>query len=145
MQDVQQLFVQVEAVPQLRADLEQSGFKLYVIDAPKNAKEFISLVGGIFPLNPPLSKKSIHWDAFADSLGGGLIDCSDSKIALIINDATAFRDANELRLSMPEFEIAMHCLLKESKLATDEKQRLGQRDACIRVVVGIDERRDSDK
>lgn len=70
--------------PALRAQLEQSGYAVFVLPpaAAENRRAFFDAVRATLPLNPPL--RSDNWDAFSDSLFQGLVDHPAERIAILI-------------------------------------------------------------
>jgi hypothetical protein len=128
----QKPFVSRGVINDLCAELASRGFTLFSIDKPKDAQHFFILAKAAFPFNPAISGR-VHWDAFADSLWGGLVEHPAGKLALVICDATAFRET-----SGRDFGIAMECLLDAASQVEAEKRNNGDEQAEIRVLVGID-------
>lgn len=113
------------------AELESHGFTLFVIDRPMDTQEFFAQAKAAFPFDPTISG-DVHWDAFADSLWGGLDACQYWKIAIVIQDATAFRKARRR-----DYDIAITCLTEVAKDVEAEKHVNGHEEAEIVVLVGI--------
>lgn len=111
--------------------LEQHGFKIFSIGTVDDAEAFFDQVKDAFPLDPAISGK-VNWDAFADSLWGGLDACDESKIALVIGDATEFSETNDRG-----FNMAINCLADAASEVEAEKQSGGDENAEIVVVIGV--------
>jgi hypothetical protein len=113
------------------SQLKALAFKLYCIRSPIDSKDFFEQVRSAYPLDPAISG-DVNWDAFADSIWGGLDACPDLKIALVINDVTVFRESN-----YQEFEVALDCLQTAATEVEAEKRNRGQNEAEIIIVIGI--------
>ncbi|REJ97818.1 MAG: hypothetical protein DWQ34_00990 [Planctomycetota bacterium] len=112
-------------------ELESQGFQLFSIEKPADAADFFLQVKAKYPLDPEISGK-VHWDAFADSLWGGLDARSEPKLALVIQDASEFSHA-----SPRDYEIALSCMSDAAKEVEAEKRKEGHENAMIVLVVGV--------
>lgn len=113
-------------------DYKSNGFTVYSISKAIDSEQFFRHARVEFPLDPPISG-NVHWDAFADSIWGGLDGCIDSKIVLVIEDATEFAQK-----SPGDFGIAIDCMTTAAQEVETEKRSEGNADAQIRIVVGVD-------
>jgi hypothetical protein len=118
-------------VSSLCNELESNGFKLFSIGSPTDAPEFFAQAKNEYPLDPKISG-DVHWDAFSDSLWGGLDACSESKIALVIRDATVFSEG-----CPKDYDIALDCMSDAAREVEAEKQNEGMEKAEIVLVVGV--------
>lgn len=77
-------FVRRESLEILRASLKKKGFRIFQMDGDnvKDAKSFFKKIVNVFPQDPPLSGKC-NWDAFTDSLWGGLDEIAQERVAFI--------------------------------------------------------------
>lgn len=123
-------FVPKHTIEDFCAAMQSDGFVLYVLDSVADAQSFFIEAKRTFPLDPPISGK-VHWDAFSDSLWGGLDACKSSKIALVVRDADVFRLSDKAG-----FETALECMLDAGKEVEAEKRSEGKDDAEIVVVLG---------
>jgi len=114
------------------SELSDQQFTVYSIERPLNAVDFFAQAKKRFPLDPPISG-AVHWDAFADSISGGLDANPKSRIALVIQDATPFQVSHK-----PDFEMALECLCEAAKEVEGLKRDDGHEDASIVIVVGVD-------
>lgn len=113
------------------ADLESDGFRLFIIGKVHSSQEFFKQAKTAFPLDPAISG-NIHWDAFADSLWGGLDACVESKIALIIRDLSEFKKTNQ-----QDYKIALSCMTDAAKEVEAEKHIEGFNETEILVLIGM--------
>jgi hypothetical protein len=97
-----------------------------------NSDDWFNQAKDAFPLDPPISGR-VNWDAFADSLWGGLDACNQSKIALVIEDAVEFAAG-----SPREYNVALECLFESATEVESEKRKGGNDDAEIVVVIGAE-------
>jgi hypothetical protein len=75
----------------LARELANAGWRVYVLPADiRSEGDFVEGVIGTVPLDPPLQGRDRtgvgrrwNWDALNDSLGGGLIELPETRIALI--------------------------------------------------------------
>ena len=67
-----------------RRFLEQNGFRVFELDGQnvRDAQSFFDESLKLFPFDPPLSGR-LHWDAFQDSLWGGLADLGERHVAIV--------------------------------------------------------------
>jgi hypothetical protein len=114
------------------AELAAQGFTLFAIDKPSDTSGFFSLVKSAFPLDPPISGR-IHWDAFDDSLWGGLDEVESGKVALVVRDAVSFRTSN-----YEDFQLAIEIIERVASEVQQEKRNEGDPAAEILVIVGVD-------
>lgn len=112
--------------------MESEGFTVFLVETASDAQSFFTQAKKAFPLDPPISGR-VHWDAFSDSLWGGLDACKESRVALVVRDITGFRESNK-----QEYEIAISCLTNTATEVEAEKKSEGYDNAEIVVVVGID-------
>lgn len=110
--------------------MRSDGFVVFVMESVDNAQSFFREAKQAFPLDPLISG-NVHWDAFADSLWGGLDASKSSKIALVLRDAGVFR-----HLDKPGYETAVECMLDAAKEVETEKKSEGIVDAEIVIVLG---------
>lgn len=112
--------------------LLEQGFTLYTIDKPLTPVEFFSEAREKFPLDPLLSGR-VHWDAFVDSIAGGLDASPSSKIGLVVRDASTFK-----RSFGYDFQVAIDSMSEAAEETESLKREDGDEEATIFVVVGID-------
>jgi hypothetical protein len=77
-------FVRQESLEILRDSLGKKGFRVFQMDGTdvKDARSFFKKIVNVFPQDPPLSGKC-NWDAFTDSLWGGLDELAQERVAFI--------------------------------------------------------------
>jgi hypothetical protein len=120
-------------IPSLCTTLQARGFRLFSIGKPTDSHDFFRQAKAAYPFDPDISG-NVHWDAFADSLWGGLDACAESRIALIIQDATEFAEN-----SAGDYKLALSCLADAATGVETDKRAGGDEHAEIIIVVGLQE------
>jgi len=120
------------ALDTVQIDLKTRGFAVHAIGKVTNSEDLFNQAKEAFPLDPPISGR-VNWDAFADSLWGGLDACNQSKIALVIEDAVEFAADNPR-----EYDLALECLVESANEVESEKRKEGKEAAEIVVVIGVE-------
>lgn len=77
-------FVSQESLEILITSLKKKGYHILKMDGEnvKDAKSFFKEIVNVFPQDPPLSGQC-NWDAFTDSLWGGLDEIAQERVAFI--------------------------------------------------------------
>ncbi|MAT38747.1 MAG: hypothetical protein CL946_04005 [Ectothiorhodospiraceae bacterium] len=120
----------IEAVEQLCRELTSQGYSVFEVGKPTDERDFLQQARLKYPLDPPISG-NVHWDAFADSIWGGLDACCSPKIVLVV------RDASDLRRNNPsEFALAIDSMLEAMEGVEAEKHEAGEEEASMLLVVG---------
>ncbi len=99
-------FISNESLKMLRASLQKKGFNIFELDGDnvKDAKSFFKKIVNVFPQDPPLSGKC-NWDAFTDSLWGGLDELAQERVAFIWTKVEEM-----FEYGIPDLFIALDCL-----------------------------------
>lgn len=81
-------YLNEKVIDKLKEYLIQQGFEIYELNGKKinDAKSFFKAIINILPLDPPLSE-SVNYDAFVDSVWGGLDELGKERVALIWNNS----------------------------------------------------------
>jgi len=76
--------IDVECLPKLRQMLDSEGFHVVQLDGEyiSDACTFYEQATRILPLDPPIVG-AVNWDAFVDSVWGGLDDLGEQKVAVV--------------------------------------------------------------
>jgi hypothetical protein len=70
------------------AGLRADGWRVFVLpDGVDTAARFVDAVVSTFPLDPPLTPTTDSWNALDDSLGNGLLDIPERRIAILWPDS----------------------------------------------------------
>ena len=80
--------VNQESLEFLKRFLSQNSFRIFELDEHdiKDAQSFFIRSVSLFPQDPPLSGR-VNWDAFLDSLRGGLDQLGEKRVAFVWTDA----------------------------------------------------------
>jgi hypothetical protein len=97
--------INTSCLSEVREFLRQNGFHLFELDGEqvRDAASFFHAVVRSLPLDPPLSG-SVNWDAFIDSVWGGLDDLGEERVALVWIAAERM-----LEKGLPDLLIAVDC------------------------------------
>ena len=89
----------------LLLELEKNKYKIYIIDGISivDARSFFQAIVGVLPQDPPLSG-TVNFDAFLDSLWGGLDSLGIKKVAFVWTKAEML-----LRNSPKNFKTIIDC------------------------------------
>jgi hypothetical protein len=90
-------------VTALADDLGNQGWRVFVLGPTKDKATFIADAAARLPLAPAV--RTANWDAFADSLGGGLMKLEDDAIAIVMEHADGL-----LQGDPPAFSTALSIL-----------------------------------
>lgn len=114
-----------DQISDVRSALTAAEFKVYRLSGITSVEDFFLHVRDDLPMAPPISGQ-VHWDAFSDSLWGGLDETGDERIAifwenadqLLMKDSESFQIAIEIfshvasSLANPQFNADKLPLLK---------------------------------
>ena len=107
--------VSVQYLDELRGSLQHDNYRVFELDGKtiEDPESFFQEVKRVLPLDPPLSGS---WDAFADSLWGGIDKLASPRIAIIWKDSERMVGA-----ALSDFLTAIDCLLQVARnVATQE-------------------------
>lgn len=121
----------VEEAAARKDEYASVGYRVFSIGNPSDSSEFFRAAKEQLPLDPPLSGK-INWDAFKDSIYGGLDAACDEKMAIVFDDASQFREIDRIG-----FEVACECLLESAREVEEDKIADGKMDTNVVVLVGV--------
>ncbi len=104
--------VNFQSVSKVKSFLSQRGFYIFELDGEhvKDAQSFFREAVNLFPQDPQLSG-SVNWDAFLDSLWGGLDKLGKGRVAFIWTKVEKM-----LVHGLPDLLVAVECF---SQLASD--------------------------
>jgi len=71
----------------LTASLCDAGWRVFLLGRATDKEGFFAQAAASLPLDPPV--QSPNWDAFNDSLGGGIIKRGEPAVAVVWEDANA--------------------------------------------------------
>jgi len=108
------------------------GFRFFSSGTCSDAQSFFSNAKAVLPLDPPISG-SVNWDAFRDSLYGGLDASTEQRIAIVVDDASVFRTDDPVG-----FETACECLFGSAAEIEQDKISDGERNFEVVVLVGVE-------
>lgn len=102
-------YVDFRSFDSLNQSLDQNGFRIFQLQGVKDAPSLFAEIKRKLPLDPGLSGK-IHWDAFADSLTGGLFELGNKRVAIL------WLGTNHMAERVPtDFQIAVSCFAQVAK------------------------------
>ena len=110
-------FVSSNSIANVRQFLNQNGFSIFELDGHNvvDAQSFFPAAIRLFPQDPPLSGR-VNWDAFLDSLWGGLDNLGEKRVAFIWTHAEKMLDHG-----LEDLFIAAECFQQlASDVATDK-------------------------
>src|SRR4051812_26900600 len=89
----------------LKLSLSEKGFRIFELDGEniKDAESFFFESVKLLPQDPPLSG-SVNWDAFLDSLWGGLDNLGEKRVSVIWTKAERM-----LERGLPDILMAVEC------------------------------------
>ncbi len=99
------------------SQIQDMGYKIYYINGKETTtiEELFLWIKNEFPLDPPLSG-NVNFDAFVDSLWGGLDNKNDEKVAIV------WKYTNELiKRDKYRFEKFLECIKEVAKTLTVEE------------------------
>ncbi len=81
-------FVSSKSLANVRQFLKQYGFCVFELigESIEDAQSFFAKAHNLFPQDPPLGSR-VNWDAFLDSLRGGLANLEEKRVAFIWTNA----------------------------------------------------------
>ena len=107
--------VNVQSLGELHSYLQQDAYRVFELNGKtvSNSESFFEEVKRVLPLDPPLSGS---WDAFADSLFGGIDDLACPRVAIIWDDSESM-----VMAALGDFLTAIDCLFQVARdVATKE-------------------------
>jgi hypothetical protein len=110
-------FVSSKSLANVRQFLNRNGFHIFELNGQNvaDAQSFFSTVISSFPQDPPLSGR-VNWDAFLDSLWGGLDSLGEKRVAFIWINVEKMLDHG-----LADLFIAAECFQQlASDVATDK-------------------------
>lgn len=110
-------FINIESIEILRTSLKKNGFRIFQLDGEDivDAESFFKKIVRVVPQDPPLSGKC-NWDAFTDSLWGGLDELAEENVAFIWTKAE-----NMFEHGIPDLFTALDCF-KELALSVANQE-----------------------
>lgn len=110
-------YILIDDVDIVKTFIKEMGYQIFNIDGTKitTIEEFFIWVKNELPQDPPLSGK-VNFDAFVDSLWGGIDSFGEEKIAIIWTNPTKI-----MNLDKGKFKTLIACLEELSRTLTLEE------------------------
>lgn len=125
-------FINEDSLEFIGKKLKEDGFYILQLDGEniKDATSFFKKVVEVFPQDPPLSGKC-NWDAFTDSLWGGLDELSEEKVAFIWTKVE-----NMFEYGIPDLFMALDCFVELARSVSNYETGISKPIKLIIFLIG---------